>query len=129
MRHCSLVIEDGRVEVCEDHCPDHGTSFEGVKSFINCFILFLKYMCICMYVCIYVYVCIDICDGLGVCNIPLCSFRTPLANGLCRVRDDDECFSLAVVGTTNEICVVECPEGTEEEHTSEGFATGMKEKE
>jgi hypothetical protein len=63
---------------------------------------------------------------IGVCNIPPCDSRTPLEEHLCRTGPDDECFSLSVVGTDDEICVSECPEGTEEEHTPQGVSTGVK---
>jgi hypothetical protein len=32
MRHCHLVIEDGRESQCLESCHDHGSSFEGMKN-------------------------------------------------------------------------------------------------
>jgi hypothetical protein len=42
---------------------------------------------------------------------------------LCRVGVDDECFVLIPAGSTDAICVPECPPQTEEEHIS-GVSTG-----
>jgi hypothetical protein len=54
---------------------------------------------------------------VGVCEIPQCSYRTPLQNHLCRIDLEDECFlyiaSNAPPGDTG-VCVPECPFGTEE---------------
>jgi hypothetical protein len=61
---------------------------------------------------------------LGVCSIPSCDVRMPLEEHVCRTGPGDECFALAVVGTTDEKCVSECPEGTEEDHDSDGASTG-----
>jgi hypothetical protein len=63
-------------------------------------------------------------DLIGVCTIPLCSFRTPLEGHLCRVGPNDECFALNVPGTTDQVCVPTCPDGTEEEHV-DGVSTGL----
>jgi hypothetical protein len=63
---------------------------------------------------------------LGVCTIPVCSARTPLEGSLCRIGVDDECFVVTMAGTGDQVCVPECPQGTEEEHDPDsGVSTGL----
>jgi hypothetical protein len=88
MRHCYLVKEGERDEVCEMSCHDHGS------------------------------------DTTGICNIPICSLRSPLENALCRTGIDDECFVYTPPGSTEAICVSDCPAGSEEELNAQGASTG-----